>query len=107
VHELNRDQPKTMKKLIDIAIRHASSEEAVGAVFIQSSGKEAPGGGRGEPPKATDKGAKWGARSDKMGPKQWPEWVAITTSCDEGDHDKDVGDSNEELVSVVERNFKC
>jgi hypothetical protein len=46
VHELGRDQPKTTKELLDIATRHASGEEAVGAVFVQSTGKVAPGGGR-------------------------------------------------------------
>jgi hypothetical protein len=70
VHELDRDQPKTMKELLDIAIRHTSAEEVVGAIFIQSSGKVASGDSRAAPTKATDKGAKRGARSDKSGPKQ-------------------------------------
>jgi hypothetical protein len=30
VHELNREQPKTTKELLDIATQHAYSEEAVG-----------------------------------------------------------------------------
>jgi hypothetical protein len=34
VHKLSCDQPKTMKELLDIATRHASGEEAVGAVFM-------------------------------------------------------------------------
>jgi hypothetical protein len=34
VHELGHDQPKTMKELLDITTRHASSVEVVGAVFI-------------------------------------------------------------------------
>jgi hypothetical protein len=34
VHELGCDQPKTTKELLNIATRHASSEEAVGFVFI-------------------------------------------------------------------------
>jgi hypothetical protein len=33
-HELDRDQPKTTKELLHITTRHASGEEAVGAVFI-------------------------------------------------------------------------
>jgi hypothetical protein len=33
VHELSREQPKTIKELLDIATRHASDEEAVGAPF--------------------------------------------------------------------------
>jgi hypothetical protein len=34
VHELGRDQLKTMKELLNIATKHASGEEEVGAVFI-------------------------------------------------------------------------
>jgi hypothetical protein len=32
--------------------------------------------------------------------------TATTTSCDEGDNDKDVGDSKEELNVTAERDFK-
>jgi hypothetical protein len=56
VHELGRYQPKTTKELLDITTGHASSEEAVGAIFVQSSGKAAPSGGQRAPPKTTDKG---------------------------------------------------
>jgi hypothetical protein len=34
VHELGRNQPKTMKELLDFATRHASGEVAVGAFFV-------------------------------------------------------------------------
>jgi hypothetical protein len=34
VHDLDRDQPKTTKELLNIATRHASGEEAVGAIFM-------------------------------------------------------------------------
>jgi hypothetical protein len=34
VHDLGREQPKIMKELLDITIRHASGEEAVGAIFM-------------------------------------------------------------------------
>jgi hypothetical protein len=78
VHELGHDQPKTMKELLDNATKHASSEEAVWAIFVQSSGKAAPSGGRGAPTKATDK----------------------------GDNEKDAGDSNKEFVAAVEHDFK-
>jgi hypothetical protein len=61
VHELGYDQPKTLKELLDIATRHASGEEVIRAIFMQSSGKAALGGGRGAPTKAADKGAKRGA----------------------------------------------
>jgi hypothetical protein len=49
VHELSRDQSKTMKELIDITTRHASSEEAIRAIFIQNSEIAAPDGGQGAP----------------------------------------------------------
>jgi hypothetical protein len=39
VHELGREQPKTTKELIDIATRHTSSEEAVGAAFVLGNTK--------------------------------------------------------------------
>jgi hypothetical protein len=57
--------------------------------------------------KAADKCKKSGARSDKRGPKQWPQGVTVATSNDEGDNDKDTGDSDEELIAAAERDFKC
>jgi hypothetical protein len=95
VHELCHDQPKTMKELLDITTRHASGKEAARAVFIQNSGKVAPG-----------KGVKRGTKSNKRGPKRRPQWVMITTSYDKGDNDKDVGDSDEELIAAAECDFK-
>jgi hypothetical protein len=71
LHELGHDQTKTMKELLNITTRHASREEVVRAIFMQSSSKEAPSGDQGMPTKAVDKGAKWGARSDKRGLKWW------------------------------------
>jgi hypothetical protein len=62
VHELCHDQPKTMKELLDITTRHASGEEVAMAVFIQNSGKVAPG-----------KGVKRGTKSNKRGPKRQPQ----------------------------------
>jgi hypothetical protein len=56
--------------------------------------------------KATDKGARRCARSDKRGLKWWLQWVTITTNCDEGDNDKDIGDSDEELITTAERDSK-
>jgi hypothetical protein len=34
VHELSHEQPKTTNELLNIATRHTSSEEAVGAILI-------------------------------------------------------------------------
>jgi hypothetical protein len=96
-----------MKELLDITTRHVSTEEAIGAIFIQSCGKVTPSGGRGAPPKASNKGTKRRARSDNRGPKRWPQQVTVTTSCDEGDNDKDVGDSDEELIATTESEVKC
>jgi hypothetical protein len=36
-----------MMELLDIVTRHASSEEVVRTIFVQSSRKAAPSGGRG------------------------------------------------------------
>jgi hypothetical protein len=30
----------------------------------------------------------------------------VTTNCDEGDNDKDVGNSDEELIAIAERDVK-
>jgi hypothetical protein len=58
VHEVDRDQPKTMKELLDIPSSHASGKEAVRAIFIQGDGKAAPGAIQGAPLKAAGKGTK-------------------------------------------------
>jgi hypothetical protein len=106
VNELDRDQPKTTKELLDIATKNASCEEAVGAVFVQGDGKAAPSGNRGAPLKAAGKGAKRSAKGNKRGPKRWPQCIAVVTSCDRGDNDKEADNSDEELVAAAERNFK-
>jgi hypothetical protein len=62
VHELGHEQPKPTKELLDIATRHVSGEEAVGAVFIQS-------GGKGTSAATTNKGTKRGINNTKRGPK--------------------------------------
>jgi hypothetical protein len=77
VHELGCDQPKTTKELLDVTTRHAFGEEAVWAVFMQGSGKVNLGSDQGAPSKAADNGAKKGARSDKRGLKQRPQWVTV------------------------------
>jgi hypothetical protein len=67
VHELRCDQPKTTKELLDIATRHASSEEAVRAIFIQGYGKAAPNSGRGATLKVAGRGVRRSAKGDKRG----------------------------------------
>jgi hypothetical protein len=106
VHELSRDQPKTTKELLDIATRHASGKEAVVAIFVQGDEKAAPNSGRGASLKAVVRGTKRSAKGDKRGLKQRSQQVTVTTSCDEGGNDKEVDDSDEELVATVECDFK-
>jgi hypothetical protein len=42
LHDLDHDQPKTMKELLDITTRHASGEEVVGDVLVQGYRNAAP-----------------------------------------------------------------
>jgi hypothetical protein len=95
-----------MKELLNIATRLASGEEVVRAILVKCSRKGAPDGSQGVPHKTTDKGTKRGTKTDKRGLKWRPQQVAVTTRYDEGDNDKDVGDSNEELVATAEHDFK-
>jgi hypothetical protein len=60
----------TTKELLDIATRHASGEEAAGAVFVQSSGKAALSSDQGAATTATDKGTKSGIKTNKRGLRQ-------------------------------------
>jgi hypothetical protein len=106
VHELSCEQSKTTKELLDIATRHASGEEAVEAIFMQSSGKVVPGDGRGASTTTTDKGTKRGIKSDKKGPRWRAQQVVVTASCGEDNIGKDVSDSDEELIAADKRDFK-
>jgi hypothetical protein len=40
IHELGRKGPRTTRELLDIATNFASGEEAVGAIFHDTKGKE-------------------------------------------------------------------
>jgi hypothetical protein len=106
LHELGREQLKTTKELLDITTRHASGEEAVGSVFKQSSGKAATGSSWGASTVATNKGTKRGIKSNKRGPRRWPQQVTVTASCGEDNIGKDASDSDKELVAVTEGDFK-
>jgi hypothetical protein len=46
------------------------------------------------------------AKGNKRGLKQRRPRVVVTTSCDEGDNDKEADDSNEELITTIERDIK-
>jgi hypothetical protein len=69
VHELDREQLKTTKELLDITTRHASSEEVVGATLLLGNAGMATSGGQATPTKATVKSARKGAKGGKKGPK--------------------------------------
>jgi hypothetical protein len=62
VHGLSDDQPNTTKEVLNIATRHASGEEVVGAVFILGDGQMVPSGSRVTPSKAIGKGTKKGIK---------------------------------------------
>jgi hypothetical protein len=104
LHELDRDQPNTTKELLDIATRHASDEEAVGATFVLGDGKMVPGGSRAVPSITTGKGSKKGAKGGKKGSKWHPRWVTIATS--NNDNDKETDDDEQEYIMTAERDFK-
>jgi hypothetical protein len=101
VHELDHEQPKTTKDLLNIATQHTSIEGALGVVFILGSAAVAAEGGRTAPTKGARKGAKGG----KKGQKWWPHRVTIVAGNSGGD--EEVSDSNEEYVVAVEHNFQC
>jgi hypothetical protein len=104
VYELGREQQKTTKELLDIATRHAYSEEAVGATFILGNAKAATNDGRTTPSKATIKGARKGAKGSKKGQKHRPWHVAVAAS--NGGGDKEADDPGEVYVMAVERDVK-
>jgi hypothetical protein len=101
VHELGRDKTKTTNELLDIAISHASRDEVAKVVFVQGDGKADPTSGRGAPPKAVGKGAQRSTKGSRRVPKRCPQWVIVTTSCDEDDNNSD-----KEHVAMAERSFK-
>jgi hypothetical protein len=90
-----------MKELVDIASWYTSGEEVVMAVFIQDDGEVVPGSSQWAPPKAASKGAKRSAKGNKRGPKRRPQWVIVTTSCNEGQSDKEDDDSDDELIAAT------
>jgi hypothetical protein len=67
VHELSHEQLRTTKELLNIAIRHALGEEAVGATFILGSTGTTTGRGWAVPTKSTAKSARKGAKGRKKG----------------------------------------
>jgi hypothetical protein len=83
MHELDCDQLKTMKELLNIATRHASGEEAIGAVFIQGDGKRSPkavGGHRPKPPAKVLREAPKVAKRGKSGTFNLPQLLPVATT---------------------------
>jgi hypothetical protein len=103
VHELCHEKPKTTKELLDIATRHASGKEAVGAAFILANAGMTAGGGRATPTKATAKRARKGTKGGKKGQKCWPHHIAIMASNGNGGEEAD--NSGKGFVAAVERDF--
>jgi hypothetical protein len=101
VHELSREQPKTTKELLNIATRHASGEEAVGANFTLAKEGVAIGGGQtAPPPNVTVRGTKKG---EKKGQKRHSRCLAAMAN---NDNVEEIKNSDEEFVVVAERDFK-
>jgi hypothetical protein len=70
VHELDCEQPKTTKELLDITTRHASGEEAVRATFILGNASTTTNGDRATPTKTTIMGTRKAAKGGKKGSKR-------------------------------------
>jgi hypothetical protein len=108
VHELSHDWPNTTKGLFDIATRHVSGEEGVGAVFVLGDGKMVHSRSRVAPSKATCKGARKGDKGGKQKWKKGQNWchqrVTVTYGC--GDDEKEANGPDEEYVVAVEYDFK-
>jgi hypothetical protein len=66
VHELDHNQPKTMKELLNIATRHASGDQAV-RPFLSTVTEGGPSGSQGAPLKVTGKGAKRTTKGNERG----------------------------------------
>jgi hypothetical protein len=103
VHELSHEQPKTAKELLNIATRHASGEEAIGATFTLVEVGVAAGSGRTTPPNITIKGTKKGTKGGKKGQKHRPHHLSVMANND--NVGEEIEDSNEFMVAA-ERGFK-
>ena len=75
VHKLGCKGPRTTKELLDIATRHASGEEAVGAIFDRLKGKAK---------RDEDAGEGASNRPSKKKNKQWREGSLIATADRKG-----------------------
>jgi hypothetical protein len=93
----SRKQPRRYSTLpLDIATRHASSEEVVGAAFVLGNVKVATNGSRAATSKATINGTRKGTKGRKKGQKHRRH----------DSNNEKANDSDEEYVTAAERDFK-
>jgi hypothetical protein len=104
VHKLGHKQPKTAKKLLDIGTQHASGVQAIGAAFTLAEVVVAASGGPTTPPNITIRGTKKGAKGGKKGQKCHPR--RVTVMANNGNIRKEIENSDEEFMAVVERDFR-
>jgi hypothetical protein len=104
VDELNREQPKTTKELLDIGTRHTSSDEAVGTAFVLGNAEAATNGGRATTTKATIMGARKGNNGGRKG-KNW-QLRRVTIVAGNGGSDEETDVSSEVCVAATEHDFK-
>jgi hypothetical protein len=85
VHKLSHEPLKTTKELLDVATRHASSEDVVMAAFTLGKMKVAASVCRVAPSRNTTKSIRKCTRSGKKGQKQHPWCIAVVVSPGLGD----------------------
>jgi hypothetical protein len=90
--------------LLEIATRHTSGAEAIGAAFMLVSTGMAAGGVRATPTSTTIRGPKKGAKGRKKGQKCRPHH--LTTMANNGNVGEEVEDSNKEFKVSPEHDFK-
>jgi len=74
VHKLGRKGPRTTKELLDITTNHASSEDAVGAIF------DCTQGGKAKHNEAADEGTSGRLRKNKNKRKGGGEFISAVES---------------------------
>jgi hypothetical protein len=104
VHELSHELPKTTKDLLNIATRHSSGDEAVGAAFTLVSAGMAAGGGWATPTSTIVRSTKKGAKGEKKGKKHRP--CRLATMASNGDAGEEFRNSDKEFVAPAECHFK-
>jgi hypothetical protein len=104
VHELGREQIKTTKALVNIAPRHTSGEEAVGATFTSVEAGMAVIDSQTTSPKIAARGTRKGSEGRKKGQECYPRH--LTARVSNGSVREEIEDSDEEFIAMAERDFK-